>query len=286
MRITVLGTGRMGTAIAQRLVATGHEVTVWNRTAKRTAEAVAAGAIAVEEATEAVSASTATLVSLADDDAVRSLVDASVVAALGQQCILVDTSTVSPATTSALAKMVGHGRMVAAPVLGAPQAVAAGDATVLLGGPADAIEQLSPLWADLAAAHLVCGEDPGSATSLKLISNYLLLGGLALLAEAVAAAEAAGIDPNILRGFLRASPLVAPGLHNRLHNVLSDQHGGWFTPDQGAKDVRLALALAASGGVQLPLAEIIADRYEESGRCCNPGDDVAAIVELLRTSPR
>lgn len=286
MRITVLGTGRMGTAIVQRLASAGHDLTVWNRTPQRTADAVAAGAIAAASAVEAVQASTAILVSMADDSAVRSLVDDEVAAALEETRILVDCSTVSPATTATIAGKVGPGRFVAAPILGAPQAVASGSASLLLAGPSSAIERLSPVWVDLAASHVVCGEDPGSATSLKLVSNYLLLGGLALLAEAVGTAEAAGIDPEILRRFLRSSPMVPPGLHNRLDIVLDHEHAGWFAPEQGAKDVALAAALAAANGVHLPLAEAIAARFEASARVSGPDNDVAAIVELVRAGGR
>jgi len=275
----------MGTALALRLVATGHQVTVWNRTTSRTAEAVAGGATAAPLAAEAVGASPVTLVSMADDAAVRSLVDSELAAALGDDRVLVDTSTVSPATTRALADVVGHQRMLAAPLLGAPFTVEAGKATLLLGGPSELIDRLTPLWADIGAGYHICGQDPGAATSLKLVSNYLLLGGLAVLSEAVATAEAAGIDPDVLRSFLQSSPQVAGALQNRLDNVLGRDHAGWFAPQQGAKDVRLAVELARSGGVTLPLAGLVAKRFEEAGQSY-ADDDVAAVVELLRSAER
>lgn len=282
MRTTVLGTGRMGTALARRLLAGGHEVTVWNRTFSRTADAVDAGATAVRDATAAVDGAEVSFVSMADDQADRSVVTAELAAALDKTAVLVDCSTVSPSTTRALDELVGGRRLLAAPILGAPQAVESGQSVLLLGGPPATIERLSALWADLAATHHVCGADPGSATSLKLVANYLLLGGLAVLTEAVGAAEAAGIDPAVLQGFLRTSPIVAAGLQNRLENVLGGDHAGWFTPAQGAKDVHLALEMAAAGGTALPVGRCIAERYDEAGRRAGPDDDVAAIVELVR----
>lgn len=272
----------MGTALARRLLVSGHEVTVWNRTTARMADAVGAGATAASDAIDAVGEAEVSFVSMADDQADRSLVTAELAAALDETAVLVDCSTVSPSTTRALDELVGGRRLLAAPILGAPQAVESGQSVLLLGGPPTTIERLSALWADLAATHHVCGADPGAATALKLVANYLLLGGLAVLAEAVGAAEAAGIDPTVLRGFLRTSPLVAGGLQNRLENVLDRDHAGWFTPAQGAKDVRLALEMAAAGGTMLPVGRCVAERFDEAGRRAGPDDDVAAIVELVR----
>ncbi len=82
------------------------------------------------------------------------------------------------------------------------------------------MDGLEPLWVALSASHRRCGEDPGTAATLKIVANYLLLSGLAALAEAVATAQGAGIDAESFRGFLPTLPLVAPGLHNRLDDVI------------------------------------------------------------------
>ncbi|MDA8268766.1 MAG: NAD(P)-binding domain-containing protein [Actinomycetota bacterium] len=282
MRVSVLGTGRMGTAVARRLLDQGHQVTVWNRTAERTAGAVEAGATAAGNAAEAVAGADVTIMSLADDHAVLALVHDTVAAALTADGVLVDSSTVAPRTSRDVATAVGAERFVAAPILGAPNAVEDGAAVLLVGGPPATVERLATLWSDLAASHCFCGEDAGSATTLKVTANYLLLGGLAVLAEAVAMAEAAGTDPQVLQGFLRTSPLVPPAVHNRLDNLLASEHPGWFAPQLGAKDVRLAVALAHESGVNLPVAALVADRFGEAARRAGPDDDITAVVELLR----
>ena len=135
------------------------------------------------------------------------------------------------------------------------------------------------------------GEDPTMASTLKLISNYLLLAGIASLAEAVATAQAAGavataqaagLDDTFIRDYFQRLPLVAPGLRNRLDDIISGEHRGWFPTTLGAKDVRLAEELARFHGLQLPLADAVKRRYEEPMTDGWADADIAAVVELVR----
>ncbi|MCK4176592.1 NAD(P)-dependent oxidoreductase [Aciditerrimonas ferrireducens] len=286
MHLALLGTGRMGTAIAQRLLEAGHDVTVWNRTRSKTAAAAAAGAVVAESPGAAVAGAEVVLVSLADDAAVLATVDEALAEALSPGSVLVDASTVGPTTSREEQRRLGPDRFLAAPVLGAPEAVRGRAATLLLGGPEQARLQLAALWEDLAGAHVVCGEDPALATTMKLVANYLLLGSLAVCAEAVATAQAAGVAPKVLEGFLRSSPLVAPGLQNRLDLLLGQDHRGWFAPALGAKDVRLFEQLAANAALRLPVAPAVAAAYQATAEGADPAsgaeEDVAAVVEVPR----
>jgi 3-hydroxyisobutyrate dehydrogenase-like beta-hydroxyacid dehydrogenase len=282
--VAVLGTGKMGTAMAERLLERGVVVAVWNRTASRAEAAVAAGARLGTSIADAVEGAGAVLTSLADDDAVRAVVagEDGVAGVLGD-AILVETSTVSPATTREVAAAVG-GRMVAAPVMGAPAAVRAGQARFLQGGPGDLVEQLQSLWEALAGWDTYAGEDPGAATTLKLVANYLLMSGLATLSEAVVAAQSAGMDTAVVRGFLADLPLVAPALRNRVEDVLSGDHAGWFSTSLGAKDVRLVQELAAAGGLTMPVAAAVRASYEQAAELGWADADIGAVVEPLRHS--
>ena len=287
MRVAVLGLGRMGQAVALRLLAQGHEVTGWNRTAGRAAAVVDRGGREARSAAGAVADAGAVLVALSDDAAVRAVVlgPSGAAAALPATATLADTSTVAPATSRELAEAL-PGRFVAAPVLGAPQAVRDGGATWLLGGDPAAVDGLAPVWSALAAQQVRCGPDPGAATTVKLLVNYLLLAGTAVLAEAVALGQATGLDPALLREVAMASPAVAPALlHRRLDDLLDGDHRGWFTTRLAAKDVRLATELAGSSGVPLPLAELVWRRYASAADAGWGEHDIGALVELFR-SPR
>lgn len=281
MRVAVLGLGAMGAAIAGRLLDAGHEVHVWNRTASRAEPLVRRGAVLAPSPAEAARDVDVAITSLSDDDAVRGVVlaDGGVAASLSPTAVLVDASTVSPDTSRALARAVG-GRFVDAPILGAPQAVASGEATILAGGDGDVVEPLLPLLAQLSARVLRCGP-AGSATTVKLVANHLLLGQLSVLAEAVATAQLLGV-PDDLLGVLGRTPLVAPALQNRLDDVIHGDHEGWFSARLGRKDVHLVRELAARGGLDLAVAATVEELLEQAIAAGLGDRDITAVVEAVR----
>jgi 3-hydroxyisobutyrate dehydrogenase-like beta-hydroxyacid dehydrogenase len=284
MRLAVLGMGKMGHALAERLLGREHEVSVWNRTRHKADDLLAKGAREASCPAAAAEEAQATFTSLADDAAVRAVVTGrdGVAAGLGDG-ILIDASTVSPETTTDLSETVG-GRLLASPILGSPMAVVAGEATYLIGGPRELVDRLAPAYDALAEAghRRYVGEDARAATTLKLLSNYLLMSGIATLAETVATAQAVGLPDELILDYLGHLPLVAPALRNRLHDIVSGDHDGWFSTSLGAKDVRLADDLAKSHGVLLPLADAVKRRYEEAATQGWADADIGAVVELLR----
>jgi 3-hydroxyisobutyrate dehydrogenase-like beta-hydroxyacid dehydrogenase len=284
MRLAVLGMGKMGHALAERLLAGDHEITVWNRTPHRADDLLAKGVREASSPGAAAEEADATFTSLTDDAAVRAVVAGpdGVASGLGDG-ILVDASTVAPETTAQLWEIVG-GRLLASPILGSPMALAAGEAAYLIAGPRELFDRMAPAYDVLAeAAHRVyVGEDPTVATALKLLSNYLLMSGIASLAETVATAQAVGLPDEVIRNYFGQLPLVAPALRNRLDDIISGDHHGWFSTTLGAKDVRLTENLAKSHGVVLPLADVVKGRYEEAAAKGWADADIGAVVELLR----
>jgi 3-hydroxyisobutyrate dehydrogenase-like beta-hydroxyacid dehydrogenase len=284
MRLAVIGMGRMGHALAERLLGGDQEVTVWNRTPLKAGDLVAKGAREGATPASAAEDTEATFTSLADDAAVRTVVTGQdgVAAGLGDG-VLIDTSTVSSETTADLAEAVG-GRLLASPILGSPAAVVSGEAGYLIGGPRELYERLAPAYDVLAEAgrRMYVGEDARVATTLKLLSNYLLMSGIAALAETVATAQAVGLRDELIREYLWGLPLVAPALRNRLDDIVSGDHDGWFSTTLGAKDVRLAEELALSHGLLLPLADVVKRRFEEAAAEGWADADIGAVVELLR----
>jgi 3-hydroxyisobutyrate dehydrogenase-like beta-hydroxyacid dehydrogenase len=284
MRLAVVGMGNMGHALAERLLGGGHEITVWNRTPHKADDLVAKGAREAATPSAAAAQAVATFTSLTDDDAVLAVVTGvdGVAAGLGDG-IFVDASTVSPQATKELADAVA-GRMLASPILGAPAAVSSGEAGYLIAGPRDLFDRLAPAYDVLAGEgrRRYLGDDATVATTFKLLSNYLLMSGIATLAEVVATAQAVGLADDVIREYFSQLPLVAPALRNRLDDIVAGSHGGWFSTTLGAKDVRLTEDLARLHGVQLPLAEAVRRRYEEAAARGWADADIAAVVELVR----
>lgn len=280
MQVAVLGMGRMGRAMAGRLLEGGHQVAVWNRSAGRADELVARGARSAPTVADAVAPADAVITMLADDDAVRAVAlgPDGVVAALAPGAVYADASTVSPGISEELAAAAGPGRFVAMPVLGAPSAVAGGAAVYLAGGDPEAVDHLQPVLASLTAtvrrypaAHL--------ATTAKLASNFLLLAGVVALAEAFTVGRSGGLSEEQLVELLGESPLVAPALRNRFEGVRTGRQDPWWSPALGAKDARLAVAVAAGAGTELPLGTVVRDLYREAAERDTGDGDITAVAD-------
>ncbi|GII28676.1 tartronate semialdehyde reductase [Planotetraspora mira] len=279
--------GRMGRALAQRLLTQHFSVTVWNRTPGQAGQVVQDGATEAFTPAEAAQGADAVLMSLTDDRAVRDVMTRLVDAVPGgDDLVVADTSTVSPGTSRALRDLMPGGRFLAAPILGGPLDLVLGNARVLLGGDQMAAERLEPVWRDAFASSAYCGDDPGCAVTLKLLNNYLLMANVVLVSEVVVTAEAAGFDMAGVRNQLFRWATVPPILRNRLDDIVGGAHEGWFTTRLGAKDVRLAREVSEEHGVVLPLAHLVERLYEEAAELGWAEADIAAVVELVRRERR
>ena len=283
MRVAVLGLGRMGAALAARLLDEGHELVVWNRSPGKAGELVDDGAKEASSVGEAVSMVETAITFLSNDEAVRqvALDRDGVVASLGSESIYVECSTVSPALAAELGDAAGAERFAAMPVMGSPAAVRSGQASYLVAGSDDVVDRLQPLLSSLSST-VRRYPNPQLALTAKLTSNLVLLSGIAALAEAFAVGRAGGLSDDQLRDLLAESPMVAPGLRNRFEGVLTANHDAWWTTTLGAKDARLATALAHAAGVDVPVADAVRDRFEEAAGSGLDDADIAAIARLYR----
>lgn len=277
-RIALLGTGRMGSAIARRLASAGYELTVWDRT-RAHAEALGTGQV-VETPAAAARAAEIVISSLTGPEAVRAVYEGpagALQAVAGQSFI--DMSTVGPDVIAELepALAARGSRLLAVPIMGAPPVVAAGRATLLAGGDALAFERARPVLEQLGTVRRV--GSIGDAQRLKLIANSLLGIAASGAAELQAAGEAAGLEPGDV--FWVLSRLV-PGLEVRRDGYI----GG---PDQptlfAMRDLQKDLHLAAESlqrkvGVPSLVATTRALVDEATSRM--PYEDISALVRLYR----
>jgi len=271
----------MGRAFATRALERGHGVAVWNRSPGRAAAVVAAGAVEVP-LERAVGDADVVLLVLSDDEAVLKVCegDGGILASLGSSTVLLNVSTVSPDTVRHLAAVGPADRVLDAPVMGAPENVAVGHCRFLVGGPLPTISSCDPLWTDLGVGYTHCGPI-GTASIMKLISNLLLITGVASLAEAIATARSHGIPDELLQDVFGQSPVVSPTSAIRLGSVLDPNHPGWFSPTLARKDVRLAVGLAEQAGLTVrvgPATEALLTAVVES-RAEWP--DFSAVIEAL-----
>jgi 3-hydroxyisobutyrate dehydrogenase-like beta-hydroxyacid dehydrogenase len=278
MDVAVLGMGRMGRAIAGRLVAGGHNVAVWNRTPGKAGEIVSAGAMEASSVADAATGADVVITMLANDDAVRAVALGELRSSIGGQSVYVDSSTVSPALSTELAEAFA-GRFVAMPVLGSPDAVEAGKAALLAGGDAGVVDRLRPVVASL--SDTVQRYDTAQlAITAKLATNLLLLSEVVALAESFAVGRSGGLRDDQLRDLLGASPVLPPGLRNRFEDVLTGSQDGWWATALGAKDAGLALDVARAAQIELPAARAVRQRYEDAASSGLSDADIAAVTLL------
>ncbi len=274
MKVAVLGLGRMGQAIAGRLLEGGHEVAIWNRSPGRANALAERGAEVAGTLEQAASGAEVVLTCLSDDEAVRQLALGPLRQAL-KTATYVDCSTVSPALSAELEG--AFDRFVAAPILGAPKTVAAGQAVVLAGG--TGLEAAGPLLSAL-SSNVRRYERAAMATTAKVASNSLLLAGVVAVAEALAIGRGGGLDDAQLRELFGTSPLVAPALANRFEGIVTGELEGWWTSALGAKDARLAVAVAESAGLEVPSTDTVRRRYEEAVARGLGDEDIVAVARL------
>lgn len=280
MKVAVLGLGRMGHAVARRLLDGGAELVVWNRSPGKAGGLVGDGAHEARSAGEAAESADVVLSSLANDAAVRAVAlgDDGVAAHLGDG-VYADMSTISPALSVELAKRV-H-RFVALPVLGPPASVESGDATYLAGGTPEAVQALDPAL-ELLGGRVVRYDRPDMASSGKVCVNLLLLTGVAALAEAMTVGRAGGLSDAQLSELLHDSPMVAPGVRNRFETVLGGGGDAWWTTVLAAKDAGLAVSIAADDDRELTLAPVVRDLYQRAVDAGFADEDMAAVARLYR----
>lgn len=244
MRIAFLGTGRMGTELARHLL-TEHELTVWNRTAARTAPLAEAGARVAPTAAEAVDRAELIITSLFGPAAVRETVLAPGLVPAGVPWV--DTTTVSPADADDFAAAVPT--YVAVPVVGTLGPARAGALGVYVGTPDDALrEQVLGLVAPWADPERLRGVASARAAATgKLLANLALAVSAQGLREALALGAAAGVSDEETLDMLGSTGLAfIAGMKGSFVRGERGTEGGDFTADAIAKDARLMIDTVAS----------------------------------------
>jgi 3-hydroxyisobutyrate dehydrogenase/2-hydroxy-3-oxopropionate reductase len=277
MRVAVLGTGKMGGAMARRLKAAGHELTVWNRTRER-AEALGVGKVAATPA-EAVATAEVVISMLTDANAVRATytgADGATKAAEKGQ-VFVEMSTAGPDVSKELAPAIERAgaQFVEAPVMGSIPAIESGKLFILAAGDETAIERARPVLEALGEIRRV-GE-LGSAAALKLVANSMVAGVSALAAELQAAGIAAGLNPEDVFSVISRT---APALNMRKAGFVEHRYEPvTFSLRDALKDVRLALELYGRTGAITPLTGTTEALYERAAKSVG-SLDISAINSL------
>jgi 3-hydroxyisobutyrate dehydrogenase len=287
-RLGFIGIGLMGEAMTLRLLECGWPVIVWNLTPDRYDRVVPAGAVRAETPEAAAAESELVLMCVLDAAAVRNCVfgDHGLATAPRSRKIVIDLSTVNPDVARDVAAQLAEAngmRWIDAPVSGGPAAARNGTMTVMAGGDAMDVAEIAPVMADLAGNFTHVGP-VGAGQTAKILNQAIVGTGYVLMAEALALAEAAGIEAAKL-------PQCLAGGHadsNLLRKIYPQMAARHFDPPRAyarqlLKDMKNVREFARAAGCALPVIEQAVSQYE---RYVSEGNEMADAASVARLYER
>lgn len=283
MEIGFIGLGKMGKAIAGRLIGAGHHLRVWNRSPEPVRELVSRGAEAVDHPADAARGQVL-LSMLADDAAMRSvIIEKGVLEAAAAGLIHLNLATVSVALAREFAELhrqrnIGY---VAAPVFGRPDAAVEGKLNVVVAGEAGVIARAQEVLSTVGQKVWPAGERPECANAMKIAGNFMLASAIEAMGEAVALTRAHGIGAQVFLDILTGTLFACPAYRGYGAMIAAERYrpAGFEVP-LALKDVRLALAAGDALNVPLPFASILRDNLLEMLASGGGDDDWASLAGL------
>lgn len=284
MQLGLVGLGNMGLGLGSRLLAAGHDLTVYNRTASKAQPLLDRGARRAERVADACR-SEAVISMLADDAALADLVWApdGILAALPPGSTHISMSTISVSLSERLAHAHAQAGQayVAAPVLGRPDAAAAGRLFILAAGASDAVAKCAPVFECLGQKTFVMGAHAQMANLVKLSANFLIAAVIEALGEAMALTAKGGIDQHEYLEMLTSTLFNAPVYKTYGELILRQKfEPAGFAAPLGFKDIRLTVAAAEANQTPMPLASLLHDRFLTLIACGGQSLDWSAIGAL------
>ena len=281
VRLGFAGLGIMGTGMALNLYSAGFDLTVWNRSPAKATPFASLGvpvAPSVEQLAESVDV---LFICLSDTPDVE-VVGRAVLGVMRAGSILVDHSTISPSATRELAaEAAEHGvTWIDAPVSGGNEGAENGTLAIMVGGPEDAVEAISP-YLDVMGSSTVRMGPAGTGQTTKLANQILCVVNQLASSEALLLAEQAGLD---LHKVIEAVGGGAAGswmLANRGPQMADGYWGPGFTIDLQQKDLRLVMEEAGRLGVPLQGTELVQSLYSSLQAEGLGGDGNHALVKAV-----
>ncbi len=282
MTITIafIGLGAMGAEMAQNLAKAGFTLRVYNRTPQRMQPLAAAGASACASPAEAARGAAFVVSMVADDQATRQVMLGSdgVVAAAAPGTVIIDSSTNTPAMAreaAAAAKARGI-HYLDAPVSGSIAQARGRELVFMVGGEAEGLAMAIPVLQAMGRMHRHMGPS-GAGATIKLINNMLSGITSAALAESMAVAEAAGLDPGTTLEVLGEGAAGSRLVRTKIPKMLGRDFSPQFQLALMEKDLRYFLALAQEMDCPAPIASVVRSQYQGARRADLGRLDVAAL---------
>ncbi len=283
--VALLGLGLMGKPMGHNLLKKGFPLTVWNRTAARAGDLVAAGARLAATPREAAAAGEVVITIVSDPPALESVLwgGDGVLAGLKPGSVLVDSSTVTPALARrAAAACAERGcEFLDAPVTGGTWGAEKGELVFMVGGKAETLERVAPVLGAVGKQWFHLGPH-GSGQVIKLATNLILALQTVATAEALALVRGAGMPGEKLAEVMQASMGRSKLIDVKLPMMMEGRYAPSFPLRLMNKDVGLALELGAESGVKMPGGSAAREVMSAVERAAKEDLDYAALAQFWK----
>ena len=284
IKVSLIGLGSMGTAMAHRLLEQGFALDFWNRSAKDNSELLAKGAVQVDLADALKNDFVISF--LSNDAAALEVFSEQNLSAANAGTIHINMSTVSLEASGSLAKV--HAKQgigyIAAPVLGRPIAITNGKLLIVAAGDSKDIDAATVIFEKVSAQYWNVGADHAKANLVKLGVNYNLIHALQAIGESVALVESGGVDANTFMEILTHTAFAGSAYAGYGPMIVNRRYSPpGFSMTLGLKDLKLIEDAASAGGLTLPVAAVLRKLFETAQIDPELKDlDWSAIAELTR----
>jgi len=285
MKIAWIGLGTMGEYMAGHLLDGGHELTVHNRTREREQALAERGAKRAATPREAAAGAELVCLCVSDSPDVEAIVlgDDGIAAGIESGAVLLDCSTIAPATARSIAaELAGRGAgAVDAPVSGGSEGARKGQLTAFVGGEDAHVAVARPALEAFCKSITHLG-GPGAGQAGKAVNQVLISGTYAALGEGLALGEKEGLPLEALVQALGGGAAGSWILENRSGNVIRGSYPLGFKMSLHLKDLRIALAEADRLGLPMEVTRLVAEHAQRLVDSGHGDEDSSSLARVAR----
>lgn len=283
-RIGFIGLGIMGRGMAENLLRAGYELTVYNRTRSKAEDLAPLGAKVAATPAEAARGNHVVITMLADPPAIESAVlgPEGVIAGLDSGAVLIDCSTVDPASTAeTLAAATAKGaKFLDAPVAGSKDAAAKGELILMVGGEEAVLDEVRPIL-EVVSKRIIYAGKSGLGTSLKLCFNLTVAHMSAAMSQALVLGVKSGLKPETILDTFMAGIIGSKFYEWKGGCVMDRDFTTNFSTKLMHKDLNLAMSAAYTAGVPMPVTAAVEELFAMAKGHGQGEEDFCSVVKVL-----
>lgn len=267
MRIGLVGTGLLGSAVGLHILKSGYELTAFNRTKAKTKHLQENGAKIVDTPKEVAENSDIVFTIVKDADVVRrvSFGDSCISCGKHDGLVVADMSTINPIASKEIAKEFAEKgiMMLDTPVMGGPNAAIKGELVMMIGGNKETFEKHRKIFDVIANKVFYLGEN-GTAHAVKLAMNLQIAMLSLALSEGITLARGASIEPESFLQILNSTYFKTGMSQTKAYKMIKDSFEPTFTLSNLKKDLDTINQVAQAFGLELPMAKKANQVYQDA----------------------